>query len=170
MTIYPDPPMTLGEARAWARRLRKVGFSPVSCRRYADERATGRAGGHFLRCNWPFDLADLPPDLRDVLVHHDYGEDFAQWGEVQLVSGRRAAARLLARFRAVRLGMGSRPLPAVALPDAALTFAPVARIAADYDDWPPGSQTHPDYLAEVAEIVAGWRRRREAGGGVRAGP
>src|SRR5438270_7651914 len=66
MTSDYDARLTQGEARMWARRLRKLGFSPVTMHRDAD-------GGYYLRCNWPFNLADAPDDLLPAFVTVDYG-------------------------------------------------------------------------------------------------
>jgi len=51
---------TPGEARIWARRFRKVGFGPVTLHHDAERAAAGDTGGWYLRCNWPFAVADLP--------------------------------------------------------------------------------------------------------------
>lgn len=136
---------TPGEARVWARRLRKVGFSPVTLHYDADGRACGerRAGGCYLRCNWPFDLADAPLDMLPAFLTADYWGHPEMYSQEQFVGGREAARRLLAEFRTVRLGMGSRPIPAV---DAAWQpqFIPTERLWWRFD-WPLGTQQHPDY-------------------------
>ncbi len=134
---------TPGEARIWARRLRKVGFSPVTLHHDSDGTQTGQQGGYYLRCNWPFDLADAPLDVLPAFVTVDYGGYPELYGQEHFVGGREPARRLLAQFRAVRLGMGSRPLPAV---DAAWEpqFIPTERLWWRFD-WPLGTQQHPDY-------------------------
>ncbi len=136
---------TPGEARVWARRLRKVGFSPVTLHYDSDGTQTGVQGGCYLHCNWPFDLADAPLDLVGAFVTVDYGGYPEVYGQEHFVGGREPARRLLMVFRAVRLGMGSRPLPGVPPPDDWSPFAPAARILSDYDDWPVVTQRHPAY-------------------------
>ncbi len=79
---------TPAEARIWARRLRKVGFGPVTLHYDSDGTRTEVRGGWYLRCNWPFDVADLPPDLFLHFSHHgddDYDGRYEYWSAVHLV-------------------------------------------------------------------------------------
>jgi len=129
---------TPAEARIWARRLRKVGFSPVTLHAEAADTATPEPGRWYLRCNWPFDVADLPPDLYRYFSHRDlddYDGRYENWGAVRTVLGRVGARELLNQFREVRLGMGSRPIPAVDA-DREPPFTTAGRVVADADDWP----------------------------------
>lgn len=149
----------------WARRLRKVGFSPVSLHYDRDGSVAGNTGGWYLRCNWPYDLADLPRDLYPAFAYNDYNdiEDvYEDWGVVWPVISRFDAGRLLATFRAVRLGMGSRPLPTVDRTLWEPQFIPAGRIVADADDWPFGTQRHPEYVPEWIignPLLAAWYSR-----------
>jgi len=133
---------TPGEARLWARRLRRIGFSPVSLHHDTDGSVTGSLGGWYLRCNWPYDFyhAWIYDDYNDI--EYTLKERSGIW----LVGDRHAAGHLLATFRAVRLGMGSRPFPAVDRTLRGPQFTAAGRIVADADDWPPDGQRHPCYM------------------------
>ncbi len=142
-TIMVDD-WTPGDARMWARRLRKVGFSPVTLHHDSDGTHTGWQGGWYLRCNWPYEIADLPLDLIQYLAYRNIGDYYYEdWREIQWARNPAEAQRLLAAFRAVRLGMGSRPLPVI---DTVWEpqFIPTERLWWRFD-WPLETQQHPDY-------------------------
>ena len=139
---------TPGEARIWARRLRKVGFSPVTLHYNEPNAVLGIAGSWYLLCNWPFDLADAPTDLLYAFVTVDYGGIPELYGQEHYVGGREPAQRLLAEFRAIRIGMGSRPFPRVPPREARSPFAPGERILTEYNDWPVVTQRHPESIPE----------------------
>ncbi len=183
MTATPDTRMTQGDARIWARRLRKVGFSPVTVHYAPDGAATGEllGGGYYLDCNWPYESDNLPPDLHAAFAYQDYGNVegiYEDWTLLQRVVNRDAARRTLARFRVVRLGMGSRPLPTIDRTPWEPQFIPAGRIVADADDWPFGIQRHPevhpgpaarpasrcDGAGMTGRADASTRRRRYPGG------
>jgi len=138
-----------GEARMWARRLRKVGFSPVTLHYDATGTVTWGPSCWYLRCNWPYDLAALPLNLYPYFAHRDdddYDGTYEYWSAVRLVLGRGAAQALLASFREVRLGMGSRPLPPVERDPWEPPCVPAGRLRWDRDDWPREGWRHPDYI------------------------
>ncbi len=158
MTTTPDDRMTQGEARIWARRFRKVGFGPVTVHHDPDGAATGEllGGGYYLDCNWPCEFGDLPPDLYHAFAFQDYGSvegTYEDWTLLQRVVNRQDARRMLARFRAVRLGMGSRPLPTVGHDPWEPQFISIAWLRADYDDWPRETWRHPDYTPDPVVAI-----------------
>ena len=136
ITKYDD--WTPGEARIWARRFRRIGSSPVSLHHDTDGSVAGHAGGWYLGANWPY-------DFYHAWTYDDYSDIeyfLKERSGIWIVSGHHAAGHLLATFRAVRLGMGSRPFPTVDRTLWMPKFTVARRIVADADDWPPDSQRH----------------------------
>jgi hypothetical protein len=137
-------PLTLGEARVWARRFRKLGLSPVTIH-HVEASPIGRTpSGYRLHCHWPFDVAALPEDLREFL-ERDYDGIPWDYDGLTWVATRHMAERIYWTFAAVRLGRGSRPLP---LPPTDHSHGgnvvSLDRLAWGRDDW-PGTQRHPDW-------------------------
>ncbi len=138
---------TPAEARIWARRFRKVGFSPVTLHYDADGRAIGErlAGGCYLRCNWPYAVEDLPLDLLPCcFVAYDQGGFGEEWSALHWVTNRDNARWLLTRFRLIRFGMGSRPIASAATDPWEAQFIPAGRLRADADDRSLVTKRHPD--------------------------
>lgn len=129
-------PFTKGEACVWARRFRKLGFSPVTMHQIA-------AGSFCLRCNFPCNLIDLPEDLSLYLFNLEEDYDPVRWIRTHF-----DAKVEYAKFRVVRLGMGSKPLRLRQQRHDPIgnesSIIPAKRIAYDSDDW-PGTQRHPDW-------------------------
>lgn len=128
-------PLTRGEAFLWARRFRKIGFSPVRVQQ-------NDKGDYFLRCSYPYDLTRLPDDLRDLFW---FGGDYYQERHI----GTRFFAMVeYSKFHGLRPGTGSKPIrPPKQRQDPVgyeSRFVPATRIAYDRDDW-PGTQRHPDW-------------------------
>jgi hypothetical protein len=124
----------------WARRLRKVGFSPVTIHHTNFDNFARPADGYSLRRNWPYDSANLPDDLYRFLSIDREGVP-----AIRTVYSRSGAVALLLQYRAVRVGMGSKPIPNFAKCDAWPPIVPATRIALDFADWPAYTQIHPDW-------------------------
>ena len=139
MSVRPSHrviPLTKGEACIWARRFRRLGFSPVTIRQDDD-------GDWQLRCSFPYDPVDLPEDLNEFL----FGP-FREYDPVWWVGTRQDALAVCAKFRVVRRGMGSKPLPIAKQHQDPVGYEAcnvlAGRIAYDSDDW-PDTQRHPEW-------------------------
>ncbi len=144
MTSPYPPALNAGEAHRWSRRLRKLGFSPVTRHPALDGPGGNPVGGYWLRCNWPYPVEALPLDLLPYFFADEQDGLDGEWNPVHWVQQRHHAAWLLARFRVIRLGMGSRPIPAVGA-DREPPFTTAGRVVADADDWSSETWRHPDY-------------------------
>jgi hypothetical protein len=134
--------MTPGSARPWARRLRKLGFSPVTLHCDSDGTVTGHTGAYYLRCNWPYDVAVLPLDLYEYIAGEEY-----TYSEVMWVASQANARGMVRMFRKVRAGMGARPIPRVERRRPEPLLVPAERIHPRVQ-FPRGTQRHPDYMPE----------------------
>ncbi len=156
-----DAALTRGEADQWARRFRKIGFSPVTVHQIA-------AGDYYLRCNFPYDPALLPEDLsRNFSSRGGY----QNYDPVRWIRTRFDAKAEYAKFRVVWVGMGSKP---IRVPkqredeisyESSIVFA--GRIAYDTDDW-PDTQRHTDWKLYLREHQATQQDPPEPGVSVEA--
>jgi hypothetical protein len=99
---------------------------------------------YFLRCHWPYRSDDLPEDLYSYLAGYD-----GLVSTMRCAYSHTDAQDLLERYRTVRLGMGSKPLPTQHRNHNPIGYeasiVPATRIAYDRDDWPSYTQVHPDW-------------------------
>lgn len=144
--IRPLGFLTLGEARSWARRLRKLGFSPVTIHTTRRGGNDGPVVGYRLECNWPYDPALFADDLYDYLA-----DPFGEFCGLEFAGTSLEARHLYDKYRAVQAGMGSGPIPAIEQRDAGSVPVTASRVLLDFDDWPSYTQSraYPSVLRAV---------------------